>query len=63
MVSNSRALFSSTHNTREKKTVGASLLAMAMCQIALMLTDTPPSRAGSLPHLYVLLFSWPLSPR
>ncbi|KNH21689.1 hypothetical protein ACS77_23280 [Pseudomonas syringae] len=30
--------------------VGASLLAIAICQSAMMLTDPPPSRAGSLPH-------------
>ncbi|PYC17425.1 hypothetical protein DMX02_20225 [Pseudomonas jessenii] len=31
-----------------KNTVGVSLLAMAVCHSTLMLTDTPPSRAGSL---------------
>ncbi|PTC20509.1 hypothetical protein C0J26_05915 [Pseudomonas baetica] len=31
--------------------VGASLLAKALCQSIFKLTDTPPSRAGSLPQL------------
>ncbi|CAI8972838.1 conserved hypothetical protein [Pseudomonas sp. IT-P260] len=31
--------------------VGASLLAKALCQSIMKLTDTPPSRAGSLPQL------------
>ncbi|TNF80245.1 hypothetical protein FGE05_22690 [Pseudomonas sp. ICMP22404] len=30
--------------------MGASLLAIALCQPASMLADTPPSRAGSLPQ-------------
>ncbi|KAA8740595.1 hypothetical protein FE275_11655 [Pseudomonas koreensis] len=30
--------------------VGASLLAKSACQSTLMLYDTPPSRAGSLPQ-------------
>ncbi|MBA1376782.1 hypothetical protein FHK92_02930 [Pseudomonas brassicacearum subsp. neoaurantiaca] len=30
--------------------MGASLLAIAMVQPAIMLTDTPPSRASSLPQ-------------
>jgi hypothetical protein len=35
--------------------VGASLLANALCQLNLMSTDTTPSRAGSLPHYFVLI--------
>ncbi|PPK40893.1 hypothetical protein CD175_05465 [Pseudomonas laurylsulfatiphila] len=33
--------------------MGASLLAKAMCQTPLMSTDTPSSRAGSLPQWYL----------
>ncbi|AUO45876.1 hypothetical protein C1C98_10645 [Pseudomonas ogarae] len=33
--------------------VGASLLALAECQATLLSTDTPPSRASSLPHFFV----------
>ncbi|RYM44524.1 hypothetical protein EVS84_01935 [Pseudomonas koreensis] len=36
--------------------MGASLLAKAVVQIAIMLTDTPTSRAGSLPHLIFVGF-------
>ncbi len=34
--------------------VGASLLAIAVCQPTKMLTMTPPSRAGSLPQVLVV---------
>ncbi|VII92431.1 hypothetical protein [Pseudomonas sp. FG-3G] len=35
-----------------QKTVGASMLAMAVYQPTTMLSDTPSSRAGSLPQGY-----------
>ncbi|AUM67551.1 hypothetical protein C0J56_00585 [Pseudomonas fluorescens] len=34
--------------------MGASLLAIAVDQSRIMLTDTPPSRAGSLPQVGLL---------
>ncbi|TDK53125.1 hypothetical protein E1508_19525 [Pseudomonas moraviensis] len=37
-----------------KAPVGASLLAKASCQATLLLSDPPFSRAGSLPHWFVL---------
>jgi hypothetical protein len=41
-----------------KNTVGASLLAKAVCQSTSSLIDPPPSRAGSLPQGIVLF--WPI---
>ncbi|POA26798.1 hypothetical protein FHG55_10035 [Pseudomonas jessenii] len=40
-----------TRNSKQRITnVGAGLLAKAVCHSALMLADTPPSRASPLPH-------------
>jgi hypothetical protein len=39
-----------------EKPVGASLLAMKECQLALMLSDTPQSRASPLPQARCFLW-------
>ncbi|TNF84445.1 hypothetical protein FGE05_04320 [Pseudomonas sp. ICMP22404] len=49
-------MFSSIDGRPAPFPVGASLLAIAVGQSAWMSTDTPSSRAGSLPHSWRLMW-------